>query len=255
ADASVRCRRDDLSTAVTSRSLSMDAGQSGRYRLVLRGPQDVLVQRSILVGPRAGRLRLLATGDSQIQILDVQLADRLRARGVRVTSDAHVGSGLAKLFQLNWLQHAATSARSVRPDITVVFLGANDGYGIGANACCDANWSAAYALRAAQMMRSYTRRGAGRVFWFLLPAPRPEGYRTIFSGVNRALRLAAGRVRGVRLVDLGPTITPGGRFQQTVRYRGQTVSVRQPDGIHLSVAGYRIAVDVLVAAMRADGAL
>jgi lysophospholipase L1-like esterase len=254
-DAAERCRRTELSATVPTRVLPVAAPQSGRYRIVLRGPRGVVVRRDVVVGPRAGVLRLLATGDSEIQVLDDQLAARLRSRGVRVTSDAHVGSGLAKLFQLNWLQHAATFARTLHPDITVVFLGANDGYGIGTNTCCGPGWSDAYALRAAQMMRSYSRHGAGRVFWFLLPAPRGAGFQEIFSGVNRALHLAAGRVPGVRLVDLSPEITPGGTFHQTVVRAGRTVNVRQPDGVHLSVAGSAIAVDVLVAAMRAEGAL
>lgn len=254
-DAAERCRRTELSATVPTRAIAVTAPQSGRYRIVLRGPRDVVVRRGVVVGPRAGVLRLLATGDSEIQVLDGQLAARLRSRRVRVTSDAHVGSGLAKLFQLNWLQHAATFATALHPDITVVFLGANDGYGIGANACCGAGWSDAYALRAAQMMRSYARHGAGRVFWFLLPTPRGRGFQEIFSGVNRALRLAAGRVPGVRLVDLTPAITPGGTFHQTIVRDGRTVNVRQGDGVHLSVAGSAIAVDVLVAAMRADGAL
>jgi hypothetical protein len=221
----------------------------------LQGPKDVLLRRTVLVGRRAGALHLLATGDSEIQILDRMIADRLRGEGVRVTSDAHIGTGISKLFQLNWLQHAATSARTLHPDVTVVFLGANDGYPIGPAACCDEAWSRGFAARAERMMRSYVRGGAGRVFWFLLPRPRPAGYARVFRAVNRGLRLAAPRVPGVQLVDVGPQVTPGGDFHQTVSYRGQSLNVRQPDGIHLSVAGDRIALDVLVAAMRADGAL
>ena len=38
----------------------------------------------------------------------------------------------------------------MRPDVTVVFLGANDGFPFGAGApCCGAPWVAEYARRAA----------------------------------------------------------------------------------------------------------
>jgi lysophospholipase L1-like esterase len=254
-DKAARCRAVDLTAATPTRRIDVAAPRSGRYRLELRGASALLVRRGVLVARRAGGQRLLATGDSQIQVLDGLLANRLRGNGIKVTSDAHVGTGVTKLFQLNWLQHALTSARSVRPDITVVFLGANDGYPIGSIPCCGTAWSRGYAGRVVGMMRSYARRGAGRVYWFLLPAPRRPAYATVFAAVNRALRLAAPRVPAVRLVDLGPALTPGGGFRQTVRYRGRTVNVRQRDGIHLSVGGYQIALDVLLAAMRDDGGL
>ncbi len=254
-DGASACRAADLSPTVPSRTLGVTVRRGGRYAVQLRGPQGVLVRRTVRVAARARGLRLLATGDSEIQILDSLIAARLRGVGVRVTSDAHIGTGISKLFQLNWLQHAATSARTGRPDVTVVFLGANDGYPIGHAACCGPAWSRGYGLRAARMMREYVRAGAGRVFWYLLPRPRPAGYASVFAAVNRGLRLAAAAVPGVRLLDLGPTVTPGGAFHQTVRYRGRTVNVRQPDGIHLSVGGDRIALDLLVAAMRSDGSL
>jgi hypothetical protein len=57
----------------------------------------------------------------------------------------------------------------------------------------------------------------------------------------------------VHVVDLGATFTPGGRFRQTIRWHGHTVSVRQEDGVHLSVAGAAIATSLIVARMQRDG--
>ena len=78
---------------------------------------------------RQHRLRLLATGDSMIQIVDGDLAQRLHGRrGTTVRSDAHIGSGLTKPSELDWLRKARGQASGFKPDVTVVFLGANDGY-------------------------------------------------------------------------------------------------------------------------------
>ena len=46
--------------------------------------------------------KVLATGDSMIQIIDSFLERRLeRRRGVRVVSDARISTGLSKAFLLN----------------------------------------------------------------------------------------------------------------------------------------------------------
>jgi hypothetical protein len=56
-------------------------------------------------------------------------------------------------------------------------------------------------------------------------------------------------------VDTIPALSPGNRYRRRVRYRGKTVVVRGRDGVHLTTAGARIARDLVVRAMRADGVL
>ena len=98
--------------------------------------------------------------------------------------------------------------------------------------------------------------GARYVYWMTLPAPRPDTFARVFRAVNAAIRRARARVGGgVRVIDLVPVFTPGGRFRQHVTFRGQTVSARQPDGIHLSIAGAKIATTLLIDRLRADRAL
>ena len=209
-----------------------------------------------------GRLRLLATGDSMIQIIDGLLAQRLRGRrATSVRSDARISTGISKPSMLDWVRKAAEQARSVHPDATVVFLGANDGFAMkrpsGASvACCGAGWVAEYARRVEAMMRSYLRGGRSHVYWLTLPAPRRNDFARVFRAVNAAIRRARARVGGgVRLIDLVPVFTPGGRFRQHVTFRGRTVSARQPDGVHLSVAGASIVATLLFDRLRADGVL
>jgi len=210
----------------------------------------------------AGRLRLLATGDSMIQVVDGLLARRLRGRrATSVRSDARISTGISKPFMFDWVRKAREQARSVHPDVTVVFLGANDGFPMkrsnGASvACCGAGWVAEYARRVEAMMRSYERGGRSYVYWMTLPAPRPGNFARVFRAVNKAIRRARARVGGAtRVIDLVPVFTPGGRFRQHVTWRGRTVSARQPDGIHLSIAGASIAATLLYERLQADHAL
>jgi hypothetical protein len=217
-------------------------------------------RRVLIVRPATSRLRVLATGDSMIQIIDGDLQRRLARLGpIRVRSDAHISTGISKPFMFDWVSHARATAHGIRPDATVMFLGANDGFPMGTPAgpranCCDAAWVREYARRARRMMRSYARGGRGTVYWLLLPAPRGQNFARVFRPVNRALRQAARSFPGVvHLIDLGRTFTPHGRFRQTMIWHGRRVSVRQADGVHLSIAGASIASELIVRRMRHDG--
>jgi lysophospholipase L1-like esterase len=229
--------------------------ESGLRRLQTRAP---LRPRFV----REGHLRVLATGDSMIQIIDGILAQRLeRRRGTRVRSDARISTGLSKPFMLDWVKRAKEQARSLHPDVTVMFIGANDGFPMKTRggtraACCAEAWTAEYARRVESMMRSYERGGRSLVYWMTLPTPRRNDFARVYRSVNRAIKRAARRAgRGARVIDLVKVFTPGGRFRQRIRFRGKTVNARQADGVHLSVAGAAVAATLLVDRLRADHAL
>jgi len=72
------------------------------------------------------------------QIIDNHLKQRLdRHRGANVRSDAHIGSGISRAGPLDWVRTARGQSSGFKPDVTVVFLGANDGLPIAGAPCCD----------------------------------------------------------------------------------------------------------------------
>jgi len=206
---------------------------------------------------RLHRLRLLATGDSMIQTIDSDLEQRLdRRRGTVVRSDAHIGTGISKPRLLDWIKKARGQSSGFKPDVTVMFLGANDGFPLAGAQCCEAAWVAAYASRVEAMMRSYLRGGRSYVYWLTLPTPKRASFVRIYSRVNIAVKRAAKRVGGgVRVIDIAHVFTPGGRFRQSITFRGRTINARQPDGVHLSTAGAAVAATLIVDRLRADHAL
>lgn len=235
-----------LAPGRTTAALSYPATRPGLWRVTLSSFGQRL-RASTFVVPRSG-LRVLATGDSMIQIVDVHLKRKLARRRARVRSDARVGTGISKTFLLDWPAHARRQARS-RPVATVVFLGANDGFPIGGENCCSDTWIDRYAARAERMMRAYARGGAGRVYWLTLPVPRPGQWKEIYRSVNVAVKRAAARAGdGVRVVDTAEYFTPNG-YRSTRR----GVTVRQPDGIHLNSRGASLAAGLVARAMRRDG--
>ncbi len=240
-------------------SVTLRPKRPGRHPLTVTA-FGATITRALIVRRASSRLRVLATGDSMIQIIDGDLKRRLARRGpISVRSDAHISTGISKPFMFNWPAHARASARELHPDLTVMFLGANDGFPMGTPSgakvpCCDQAWVREYARRARGMMRSYGRRGAGTVYWLLLPTPRSQRFRAVFGPVNQALRAAAQSFPGaVRVVDLGATFTPHDRFRARMRWHGKLRTVRQADGVHLSVAGASIATELIVRQMRRDG--
>jgi hypothetical protein len=201
---------------------------------------------------------LLVTGDSLAQPLDVELARRLAAKGVRTVRDAHLGTGISKSDLVDWGQLSVQQVRERRPDAVVMFLGANEGFplpGAGGRQlqCCGPAWAAQYATRARRMMETYRRRGAARVYWLTLPLPRDAARQKIARSVNAAILVAAQPFRAqVRVLDMTALFTPGGRYRAAMPIGGRNTIVRRPDGIHLNDAGSRLAADAVIARLRGD---
>jgi hypothetical protein len=131
--------------------------------------------------------------------------------------------------------------------VTVVFIGANDGFAIRGVQCCGRRWVRGYARRVRRMVAAYQRGGASRVYWLTLPRPRPARFARVFRAVNEALRLAGPQLRrSGRLIDMGRVFTPGGRFR---------AAMRQGDGVHLNTRGASVAARVIIRALRRDGVL
>jgi lysophospholipase L1-like esterase len=234
------------------RAFRYRALRAGRHRISLRTPWQ-RARRTVHAAGPGGRLTVLATGDSMIQIIDSYLKQRIGSSRTRVRSDAHIATGLSKPSLLDWQAYARHQARAARPDVTVMFIGANDGFPMGDADCCGQAWVAEYGRRARRMMRSYARGGRGRVYWLLLPAPRGGFFREVFPAVNAGLRRAAhGLEDDVELIDLPRVFTPGGRYRDAMKLGGKLVRVRQSDGIHLNTAGASLAASIVIRALRRD---
>ena len=244
------CRREPVrGRAVRTRFRAL---RPGGWRLEASTPYG-RAERIVRARHPGGGLRLLATGDSMIQIIDGFLKARLAPHGVRVRSDAHISTGISKPSLLDWEAQARRQAAG-RPDVVVMFLGANDGFPMGDAACCNNEaWIAEYARRAGRMMRSYGRGGRTRVYWLLLPTPRGGFFRETFPAVNAGIRRAAARARrDVRVLDLVEVFTPGGRYRDSMPVGGRERRVRQGDGVHLNTTGASVAANVIIRTLRRE---
>ena len=176
-------------------------------------------------------------------VMQQPLARRLRHRGHEAITDGRFGTGITKPEILDWPEHASRQMAELQPDVTVVFIGANDGWPIAGRRCCGRRWRALYAQRVRQMIATY-----GRSLWLTLPAPVDRRLGRKFRAVNRVLRRAV-PAGGAELLDLVPVFTPGWRYRREMRWNGERVIVRQMDGVHLGHEGVKIASELVIEAL------
>jgi lysophospholipase L1-like esterase len=255
--AGTSCRHRSLSTGEAERVVKLATPRPGGWNLRLATRYGQRIRRTVWATHPGGRIRLLLDGDSEMQILDTFIGQDLGSHGVGTTSEARISTGLTTpLF--NWQAEARRQARAVRPDVSVVFIGANDGFGTrgpggATESCCGPAWSKGYANLVAEMMRTLLRRTAGRVYWFLLPTPRPANFQSLFDGVNRGIKEAAARFPGrVGLIDANAFFTPGNRYRDFMTYHGSGFTIHEADGIHLSTASDRVAASLLLSRLKKD---
>lgn len=212
------------------------------------------------IGAPAGRKRrlhsLLVTGDSMSEPLDSDLAGDLIPKGIHVTQDPHIGTGISTTFIVNWAQLSVAQVKAYHPQAVVVFIGANDGFpmsGPGGNqvSCCSAQWAAIYANRVRQMANTYRQAGAAHVYWLTLPTPRDPARAKISRVVNAAIAVGvAPWASQVTVLNTVAIFTPGGVYRDAMKIGGVETIVRQSDGIHLNDAGSSLLARAVIAQLK-----
>jgi hypothetical protein len=199
---------------------------------------------------------LLVTGDSMVQPLDAKLAGALAGR-VKVTRDAHLGTGISKTFLVDWGQLSTQQVKRLHPDAVVVFIGANEGFpmkGAGGREidCCGPDWAALYANRARRMAATYRQSGRARVYWITVPTARAANRAPITRTVNAAVRVAVQPwASQIRVIDTVPIFAPTG-YRDSMPVGGRDRIVRAADGIHLNDAGAGVLSETVLAQLRED---
>jgi len=247
------CRTLAFPRAVVVVSRRVRATTRGSWRIELRA-RGHRVRTRVAVGAGAKAAGgpaplLLATGDSMMQGIDGFLTDEL-GEAARVRSDVRPGTGIGK--GLGWLSWSAEQTAELRPRVTVMSIGANEGIampvaGVSVD-CCGEPWVAEYARRVRTMMRTYQRGGRARVLWLTLPMPRDARHIPTFGAVNAGILRAAAGLPGVTVLRMDLLFTPAG-YRDVMRHRGKSVRVREIDGVHLSISGTAIAADAIARAL------
>jgi uncharacterized protein len=210
----------------------------------------------------ADPLRLLVTGDSLTGYLGPELVNEVAAVApVQGTVDTHNGTGLTTPAFVDWSVLARQQVATDHPDVVVVMLGGNDFenmtlpggqfFQAGSSA-----WTQEYQRRAAICMQIWAQGGRARVYWLSMPPSRNPQWALDDAQINIALARAATQVPGAEYLDVLGPVTDHGQYADFVKNaNGQTVLVREQDGVHLNIAGSTIVAKEVLPLIERDWGL
>lgn len=194
---------------------------------------------------------ILMIGDSMMRLLGHEMEKTFKKAGIQpAVAFSSLGSGLVRPSVFDWNAKIDELLAEHKPATVFVALGTNDrqaiessdGTGIVRYESAEA-WRSAYSKCIGEVMDRLARGGVKRIIWLLLPSMNEAATQEHAMLVNEIVReqaAAESRKDIVALYDLGPVLsTRAGKFSRYVtdKKTGNTITVRDPDGVHLSVDG------------------
>ncbi len=192
---------------------------------------------------------VLMIGDSMMKLLGHEMEKAFaKAKVQPAVSFSSLGSGLVRPSAFDWTAKITELLATNEPHTVFVCLGANDRQPIelpggGIVRYEDAvEWRATYSQIIGSVMDQLIEGKVKRVFWMLLPDMRDTVNQEHAQLVNEVVKEQAAdekRKDIVYLYDLASALArrPGKFTQYMMSPTGQSLTVRDPDGVHLSVDG------------------
>lgn len=201
-------------------------------------PQVAAVEKA------ANAKRILVMGDFMAGALSKGLVDAYAQNPNIVVVDASSGSsGLVRADFYDWPGQVPALVEAQKPDAILVLVGANDRQSIqtdaGAQAIGSDRWRAAYAARVGAFADALKATGKP-VLWAGLAPVRQNAMSRDYSTMNDILREQL-EARGLRYVETwNGFANEEGRFiAEGPDVGGQTVQLRDSDGLNFTRAGQR----------------
>jgi hypothetical protein len=186
---------------------------------------------------------MYVAGDSFAEWLGADIgAFGQRSGVVSTNTDGKISSGLANPAFFDWPARLTQAMASSSPDVVVIILGANDLNGVSSSAGYFNNgtqgWYAEYGRRQGQIMDIVGQRGA-QLYWISQPPMRDPGQNAAARAVNESAKAQISARPWVHYVDSWALFSDAnGNYATTaIGANGQTISLRQSDGLHLSREG------------------
>jgi hypothetical protein len=208
-------------------------------------PAVVEPRRVLIVGSS-----LAATGFGAV------LEDMLDAHpDIECHRKAKSASGLVRPDFFDWFDQSKRQVEFRKPDLVIVFMGANDGQDIPAwqgksrVGWGDEDWPAAYRDRVDDFLGNLTMsvEGAGGagVMWLALPrmpSPSLEKKLTVIRSVHEQAVAALGQ-NGSYLDTTQYLVDEQGQLMTTTEVRGKQREIRSEDGVHFTMSGCEYLAD------------
>jgi hypothetical protein len=168
---------------------------------------------------------------------------------------AKSASGLVRPDFFDWDDQSKRQVEFRKPDLVIVFMGANDGQDIPAwqgssrVGWGDAGWPAAYRTRVDDFLANLTMSVEGQdgadVMWLALPkmpSPSLERKLTVIRGVHEQAVAALGG-HGSYLDTTQYLVDDQGQLMVSTEVRGKQREIRSEDGVHFTMSGCEYLAD------------
>ncbi len=198
---------------------------------------------------------VLLIGDTMMLVLGRELERALVNAGVHsVTSSCSFASGLARPSLFDWDAKLGMLSAAQRPRSVCVAVGVADRQSIETEkgnvqyGRAD-EWREAYSVRVGKVMDGLAEAGVRQIIWFLLPDMKERIHQEHARLVNEiVIEQATARTNTVVLFDLAPILSrrPGTYTRYVMAADGGAITVRDPDGMHLTREGAKLVSEALL---------
>lgn len=171
---------------------------------------------------------------------------------IAVSHDFRIGTGLARPDVYSWPTRVSQEMASVNPDVIVFVFGTNDDQDMVSGGhrfvLQSEDWQAEYARRVNQLLE-LTANGVRQVIWLGIPAVRRPRLDKTKDLINSAVKTATTEHPGASFVDTGATLDgANGSFTTYLNNSsGKAITIRESDGIHITLAGANLLTPILLA--------
>lgn len=193
---------------------------------------------------------VLMIGDSMMRILGATMEKEFKKADIQpAVAFSSLGSGLVRPAVFNWTDKINELITNNNPKTVFIALGTNDRQALEAeNGVINyghPDWRPAYTKRIDSVMDQFINAGATRIVWFLLPPMKEAANQEHASLVNEIVTAEAAteeRKDYVETFDMGRVLCrrPGIYSQNLMSPTGQALTVRDPDGVHLTREGAKV---------------
>ena len=196
------------------------------------------------------RCKIMMMGDSMMEDLGPRTHRRLRQRkGLNFILSAKYSTGLCRPDFFDWPAHMREAIAEHKPNILVVFIGANDGQPIKHNGTFTPTggqtWRDCYGTKMQEIVDIAHAHGT-KVIWVGLPGIGGR-YSKLLAETSVAQQEFCTRT-GIPFIDTRPTLSDeNGEFQAFRKDKnGKIVRLRRPDKTHLTPEGNNLLIDQLM---------
>jgi len=210
-----------------------------------------LAQLPAIAGSQPRVVALVGDSMMAVGLSNILLRNSANNPNLKVIRAFKSGTGLARPDVFDWLTEYPAMIGRQDPDAIIVAIGANDGQGFVDNgktlAFGSDAWIKVYQQRTAAFLDLMTHNGA-HVIWVGLPPMRSGQYNARIAEINRIAYTVVSQYPQATWWNPQPLIADdAGQYREFgAMTGGNTVRLREADGIHLSDEGASLLVPTLM---------